>query len=188
MSDMQNQTDPTIVHEYDGILEADNRLPRWWLYTLYGAIIFAAGYWLYYQSYGTGLTPTQAYEEERLARAKIEADRLNAAGPMTPEKLIEMSKNVAIVAQGKQTFTSTCASCHAANAGGQVGPNLTDEYWLHGGKPEQVLASVRNGWLDKGMPAWGPQLGEAKVREVAAYVYSLKGTNVPGKPPQGEKE
>lgn len=181
--------DEHIVHEYDGILEADNRLPRWWLYTLYGAILFAICYWLYYQAYGTGQSPRQVFEAEKMERAKLEAEKLAAAGPITPEKLIEMSKNAAILESGKATFTTTCASCHAANGGGQVGPNLTDEYWIHGSGPDQLLASVRAGYLDKGMPPWGQVLGEGKVREVVAYVYSLKNTNVPGgKPPQGNKE
>jgi cytochrome c oxidase cbb3-type subunit 3 len=178
-----------IVHEYDGILEADNRLPRWWLYTLFGSIIFAGGYWLYFHSYATGASPRVVYEAERMERAKVEAARLNAAGPITPEKLVAMAGNPAILAAGKATFGATCASCHAANAGGQVGPNLTDEYFIHGGSPEKLLATVRDGKLDKGMPPWGQTLGEGKVREVTAYVISLKGTNVPGgKAPQGEKE
>jgi cytochrome c oxidase cbb3-type subunit III len=178
-----------IVHEVDGIQEADNELPRWWLYTLFGAMVFAAGYWLYYEEFKTGASPVQAFQAEKLEKAKAEATRLNAEGPMTPEKLVAMSKNMAIVSSGKALYSATCASCHAATGGGQVGPNLTDPYWVHGGKPEQILASVRQGWVEKGMPAWGPQLGEQKVREVAAYVISLKGTNVPGgKPPQGEVE
>jgi cytochrome c oxidase cbb3-type subunit III len=178
-----------IVHEYDGILEADNQLPRWWLYTLFGAIAFAGAYWLYYEVYGTGATPAQAFEAEQIERARAEAARLSADGPMTPERLIAMSQNAAILASGKELFKATCASCHAQNGGGQVGPNLTDEYWMHGGAPDRILASVREGFVDKGMPAWGPQLGEEKVREVTAYVVSLKGANVPGgKAPQGDKE
>jgi cytochrome c oxidase cbb3-type subunit 3 len=178
-----------IVHEVDGIEEADNQLPRWWLYTLFGSMIFAAGYWLYYEEYRTGLTPEQAFRVEKMEKAKAEAARLNAEGPLTPERLEAMSKNLAIVTSGKSLFTATCASCHAATGGGQVGPNLTDEYWLHGGAPERVLVSVRDGWVQKGMPAWGPQLGEQKVREVTAYVLSLKNTKVAGgKPPQGSVE
>jgi cytochrome c oxidase cbb3-type subunit 3 len=181
--------DQHIVHEYDGILEADNRLPRWWLYTLYGTIAFAAVYWLYYETYRTGASPKQVYDGEQMARAKIEAERLAAAGPITPEKLIEMSQNAAIVESGKAVFTTNCVSCHLATGGGQVGPNLTDPYWIHGGKPEQILASVRAGYLDKGMPPWGQVLGEAKVREVTAYALTLKNTNVAGgKAPQGDKE
>lgn len=181
--------DERIVHVYDDIQEADNRLPRWWLYTLYGAIVFAAAYWLYYQSYGTAPSSFARYEAEKIERARGEAARLAAEGPLTPERLVAMSKNAAILASGKETFVATCASCHLASGGGQVGPNLTDTSWIHGGGPEQILISVRAGYLDKGMPAWGPQLGEAKVRDVVAYVISLKGTNVPGgKAPQGVPE
>ena len=177
-----------IIHEIDGIQEADNQLPRWWLYTLFGAILFAGGYWLFYEEYG-GPTPLASWRAEKLEKASVEAARLNAEGPMTTERLEAMAKNEAIVAAGKMVFTSTCASCHAANGGGQVGPNLTDEYWVHGGAPEKVLASVRGGWADKGMPAWGPQLGEQKVRDVTAYVLSLRGLKVAGgKPPQGNLE
>ncbi len=183
------ETEDQIVHEYDGILEADNRLPRWWLYTLYGAIVFAGAYWLYYEAYGTGATPAQAYQAEKLERARVEAARLAAEGPMTPEKLVAMSRNAAILASGREVFTATCASCHLVTGGGQVGPNLTDGHWIHGGQPEKILATIRDGFLDKGMPAWGPQLGQEKVRDVTAYVLSIKGTNVPGgKEPQGTLE
>jgi cytochrome c oxidase cbb3-type subunit III len=124
-----------------------------------------------------------------MERARAEADRLAASGPFTPELLVAMAQNDAILAAGRATYAATCASCHAANGGGQVGPNLTDPYWVHGGGPEQILRSIREGWADKGMPAWGPQLGEEKVREVTAYVISLRGTNVPGgKSPQGDPE
>jgi cytochrome c oxidase cbb3-type subunit 3 len=186
---MSDSVKDPIIHVYDDIEEADNRLPRWWLYTLYGAIAFAAGYWLYFEAYGTGKSPVAVYRAEKLAAAREEAKRLQAEGPMTEERLVAMSKNATIVSAGRTVFVQTCASCHKADGGGQVGPNLTDEYWVHGGAPEKILATVRNGWVDKGMPAWGPQLGEGKVREVTAYVLSLKGTKVAGgKEPQGDKE
>jgi cytochrome c oxidase cbb3-type subunit 3 len=176
-------------HEHDGITELDNVLPRWWLQILWGTVLFALGYWLYYQVFATGESPLTAYKREKMLAAQAEAERLKAQGELTPDRLVAMSKNVAIVSAGKATFVATCASCHAQNAGGQVGPNLTDEYWLHGGKPEQILATIRGGVLPKGMPAWGPQLGEEKVREVAAYVLSIRNTHVPGgKPPQGDAE
>src|SRR5258708_35685028 len=90
------------------------------------------------------------------------------------------------LAAGKDIFAAICAPCHGANAGGTVGPNLTDEYWLHGGRPENILTSVRDGWGDQGMPAWGRQLGEGRGREVGAYVVGLTGTHAErGKAPQG---
>lgn len=94
-----------------------------------------------------------------------------------------------LVAAGKEIFTSTCTPCHGADAQGVIGPNLTDSAWLHGSKLASVERSIRHGWPSKGMPAWGPQLGDAKIRAVAAFVVSIRNTNVPGgKPPQGVVE
>ncbi len=179
-----------IEHQnHDGIRELDNVLPRWWLQILWGSVIFAFGYWMYYQVFQTGELPVDTYKREKLAAAQAEALRLKADGELTPDRLVAMSKNLAIIGAGKATFTATCAPCHRVDAGGQVGPNLTDEFWLHGGKPLQIVATIREGFLPKGMPAWGPQLGESRVREVAAYVLSLRNSHVPGgKAPQGDRE
>jgi len=177
-----------VVHVYDDIRECDNRLPNWWLYTLFGAMAFAFVYWIYYHEYKAGDLPVAAYRHELIAAKKAEAARLMAGGELTDEKLDEMAKNSAVVAEGKQIFETTCAPCHLPSGGGQIGPNLTDEYWLHGGKPTQILKTVRDGVVDKGMLAWGPQLGEEKVRAVTAFVLTLRNTNVAGgKPPQGDK-
>jgi cytochrome c oxidase cbb3-type subunit 3 len=180
--------DGKTVHVYDGIEELDNHLPNWWLFTLYGACVFALGYWVYFQAYGTGRSPLQAYQHEKAVPKRAEAEKLMALGDLTDDQLVAMSKNPAIVRQGAEIFTTTCFACHLANGGGKIGPNLTDEYWLHGGMPTEILKTVRQGVPDKGMLAWGPQLGEEKVRAVTAYVLTLVGTNVPGgKEPQGDK-
>jgi cytochrome c oxidase cbb3-type subunit 3 len=177
------------IHEYDGIIEHDNRLPRWWLYTLYGTIVFSVGYWFHYHTFGSGENPGAAYDREQAAIAAAEAEKLKTQGAVTPESLLAMSRDERTVKQGKDVFLATCASCHGPNGGGLIGPNLTDDAWLHGGAPEKIYATIREGYLPKGMPAWGPQLGEERVRAVSAYVLTLKNTNVAGgKPPQGEKE
>jgi cytochrome c oxidase cbb3-type subunit III len=177
-----------VVHEVDGIQELDNKLPRWWLYTLYGAIVFAAGYWFTYHVAAFGESPLEAYKGELDRAAALEAANLKV-GEATPEALVELSKDPRATALGKQVFTSTCAACHRQDGGGIVGPNLTDEYWLHGGAPEKIYATVARGVPDKGMPAWQPQLGPLRTQAVAAYVIQLRGTNAPGgKPPQGERE
>jgi len=186
MSDTSNDT---IVHRYDDIEEADNVLPRWWLAILYGSTIFGVLYWVAFQVLAAAPYPVEAYKAEKVRIAEAEAERLKAEGPLTPEKLVAMSQNQAIVASGKATFVATCAACHGQNAGGMVGPNLTDKFWIHGGKPEQIVETIRKGWPDKGMPAWGAPLGEDRVRDVAAYVISIKNTEVAGgKSPQGEPE
>jgi cytochrome c oxidase cbb3-type subunit 3 len=176
------------VHVYDGDLqEEDNRLPLWWLYTLYGAIAFAVVYWYGEHELKAWAPRDVAFQQEMIAVRLEEAQK--AGGSLPPEALIALSKTPATVEDGRQVFVSTCAACHRADAGGNIGPNLTDEYWIHGGKPQDIWGCVHNGVPAKGMPTWGPQIGEAKVASVVAYVLSIRNTNVPnGKAPQGEKE
>ena len=178
----------SVVHVYDDIEEEDNRLPNWWLYSLYGTVVFAMCYWVWFHEYKQGVLPIAAYQREVYAARRAEAEKLLAMGDLSDAQLEEMAENGALTAQGKQIFETTCVACHLARGGGLVGPNLTDEFWLHGGKPTEILFTVRNGVIDKGMLAWGAQLGEEKVRAVTAYVLTLRNTHVPGgKPPQGEK-
>lgn len=178
----------STVHVYDDdLVEEDNQLPRWWLYTLYGAIVFAVLYWFGEQQLKAWAPRDVAFQEESLAlkMAKMQ----NASGRPPPETLIAMSKASATVEVGKQTYVSTCAPCHREDGGGNVGPNLTDDAWLHGSAPENIWTGVHDGFASKGMPAWGAQMGEQKVAAVVAYVMTLKGTNVAGgKAPQGELE
>lgn len=177
-----------VLHEIDGIQEYDNKLPNWWLYTLYGAIAFAGIYWYWFEVIGASATPLEAYQAELDREAAGKADQI-AVGEATPESLMAMTKDPSAVALGKQVFTSMCAACHRNDGGGTVGPNLTDDFWLHGGAPEKVFKTIASGVPDKGMPAWRPQLGELKTQAVTAYVLGLRGTNVAdGKAPQGERE
>ncbi len=178
-----------VVHVYDDdLVEEDNQLPRWWLYTLYGAIAFAAIYWYGEQQLKAWAPRVVAFQEESLALKMAKLDK-GGGGPPPGDTLVAMSKTPATVEAGKQTFVSTCAPCHRDDGGGNVGPNLTDDFWLHGGKPENIWSCVHDGITTKGMPAWGPQIGEQKVAAIVAYVMTLRGTNVAGgKAPQGEAE
>lgn len=183
-----DDTQDKVLHEVDGIQEYDNRLPNWWLYTLYGSIAFAAGYWYWFHNSHIGATPQESYQAE-MDRAAAEAASQMKVGEATPESLAALSRDPNAVALGKQVFTSTCAACHRADGGGNVGPNLTDDFWLHGGAPEKVYRTIASGVPDKGMPAWQAQLGPLKTQSVAAYVITLRGTNAPGgKAPQGDRE
>jgi cytochrome c oxidase cbb3-type subunit 3 len=179
--------DERVIHVYDDdIREMDNRLPLWWQYTLYGAVLFAVCYFWGEQKVGAWKSQRESFEQEMVA-ARLEAAK--KGGKMTSETLVAMSHNPKIVSEGKQVFETTCAPCHRADGGGNIGPNLTDKYWLHGAKPEEIFHTVHDGVSDKGMPTWGPQLGEEKVADVVAYVLTLHDTNVPGgKAPQGEPE
>jgi len=182
------ETENKVIHEIDGIEEYDNKLPNWWLYTLYGAIAFAVVYWFHYQVSGFGDLPKAEWQADQDKAAAVEAARIKAAGVLTPEALTALSRDKVTVEQGKQVFVQTCAACHRQDGGGVVGPNLTDDFWLHGNAPEKIYDTITKGVPDKGMPAWGPQLGADRTRAVAAFVISIRGTNVAnGKAPQGER-
>lgn len=161
--------DPIRAHVFDGIAEYDRRLPNWWLVTLYAGIIFAIVYWMVTQHF------SRATDETRLASEmqRIEAEKI-AASANAPDDatLWTMSRNPVFVDAGRATFQSTCASCHNAALTGGIGPNLVDEVWLHGGNPSEVLKTVNDGVLVKGMPNWGPVLGGKKVSEVVAFILS----------------
>jgi cytochrome c oxidase cbb3-type subunit 3 len=163
-----------IIHEYDGILEADNRLPRWWLYTLFATMFFSVGYWFYYQEFHAGKSPTEAYFAEQAALAEQ-----NGVDPSDAEILASKPE------LGAKIFADNCVSCHEAQGQGKIGPNLTDAFWLHGGDPLSVYKTIRDGVPAKGMPTWKPILGRAGVVQVASFVASLHDKNVPGKAPEG---
>jgi cytochrome c oxidase cbb3-type subunit 3 len=177
-----------VVHEYDGIEEHDNHLPTWWLTILYGSIVFAVGYWFHYETFGSGAHPQATYDAEQAVLQAAEAEKLKSAGVITSDSLLKLSLDATTVKEGKEVFLQSCASCHLVSGGGGIGPNLTDAFWIHGNAPDQVYLTVRNGFLPKGMPAWGPQLGETRVRAVSAYVLTLVNTNAAGgKAPQGDR-
>lgn len=189
MAKAKHDDQDRVVHEYDGILEYDNRLPNWWLYTLFGSIIFAGLYWVYYHQLEIGDSPLQAYNAE--VQKEEERREAKAAGmqPVTPELLLDLSRDTAVVEAGSVAFAQMCAACHGPTGGGLIGPNLTDEYWIHGSSPDKIYEVIRDGVLAKGMPAWGASLGEEKVRATTAYVMTLRNTKVAGgKAPEGEPE
>ncbi|MFT3765724.1 MAG: cbb3-type cytochrome c oxidase N-terminal domain-containing protein [Minicystis sp.] len=188
-ADRKTPSENGVVHEYDGIQEHDNQLPRWWLWTFYGAIVFSVFYWFHYHTLSNGVHPMAAHDAEEAAIKAAEAEKLKKSGAVTPDLLVKLSHDPTTVKQGEEVFKSTCSSCHAQNGGGGIGPNLTDGYWLHGGGPDKIYTTVKEGYPTKGMAAWGPVLGEERVRAAAAYVISIKNTNVAGgKAPQGDKE
>ncbi|MEW6743720.1 MAG: cbb3-type cytochrome c oxidase N-terminal domain-containing protein [Planctomycetota bacterium] len=180
-------SDSTLGPRYDGIEEYDNRLPNWWLFTLYGAIVFALGYWLYFHTLGAGPTLEARYQAEVAAHAEAQLARM-AGQELTDETLLLMSQVTSTTQEGRQIFEQHCVQCHNTNGEGNIGPNLTDAYWLHGGKPLQLLKTVTEGVVAKGMQAWGSQLGPTRVQKVVAYALSIKGKNLPGKAPEGEPE
>ena len=171
----RNPDEPILMdHEFDGIREYDQRLPNWWLATLYGAIVFAAGYWYYHFQSNLGKDDRVTVAAEI---AEIEAKSLAAVKEINDDVLWKMSKNAAVVASGEATFKGTCAACHGQDAKGMkgIGFNLVDGTWVHGNTPKAVFDNVMNGIKYNGAPtgmASQGHLGAGKVAEVVAFLMS----------------
>lgn len=160
-------------HTYDGIQEYDQRLPNWWLFTLYGAIVFSIGYWAYFH-----WTDHMQHGWVRV-QSEVEAVRLAALSHGEPPDNLQLwnfSTDANIVAAGKTHYMSTCAACHGEDLQGGIGQNLTDAEWVYGGTPIEIFTVVRDGVPDKGMPAWGSLLGQQRIAEIVAYVISRNPT------------
>ena len=180
--------DQVLEHSFDGIQENDNRLPNWWLVILFVSIIFSFGYWLYYHTFEIGPSSEMAYEQEMAQVRQAELDAAREGG-MTDETLLMVVGMPEKVAAGAKLFQAYCVSCHLDKGQGSVGPNLTDEFWIHGGGPTQIYATITDGVPAKGMIAWGPRLGPTRVEEITAFVLAkVKGTNVSGKAAEGSRE
>lgn len=178
--------DPLLMdHEADGIRELDNKLPRWWVYLFYGTIAFAAVYLLYYHVLGAGDLMAAQYDKEMKVGNELKARAMKKFEDEIVR--LEPSKEPAALAGGKQTFLRLCAPCHRPDGGGLVGPNLTDDYWIHGSKFSDNVNTIWNGVPEKGMITWKNYLKPSEVYEVASYIYTLRGTHPPNpKPPENQ--
>lgn len=185
---MKNVKYPKIEgHVYDDIEELDHSLPKWWLYMFYATIAFSLGYYAYYEL-GSGPSLVQEYEKERAAMEVAALSKPAAGKTESEDELRAMVKDASATAAGHTVFAGKCASCHGEKGQGQIGPNLTDDYWIHGGKMTEIVTVISNGVAEKGMPPWKPLLTPKELVSVAAYVKSLRGTNPSGaKAPQGQQ-
>lgn len=181
----QKMDDDEGGHEYDGIKEFDNNPPAWFNWLFYGTISWAFLYLMYFHVLGLGKLPLQEYAEQQkkaevlLAAAQEKAIRFAEMPPFTDTEHLDL---------GQQTFKLNCAQCHGDKGQGGIGPNLADEYWLHGGAYKDVFKTIFNGVPEKGMLSWKKSLKPEEIRAVASYVHKLRGTNPPDpKAPQGEK-
>ncbi|HVD98915.1 MAG TPA: cbb3-type cytochrome c oxidase N-terminal domain-containing protein [Cytophagaceae bacterium] len=172
-----------LDHNYDGIRELDNKLPPWWVYLFYGTIVFAVIYIWFYHFSGNGSLQEQEYKQE-LAEAEIQ---MKLSASKVDENSVTLLTSADKIKNGEAIYTANCSPCHGKKGEGGVGPNLTDNYWLHGGGIKNVFKTVKYGVPVKGMIPWQTQLGPSQIQEVASYVITLKGTNPPNpKASQGE--
>lgn len=190
MSEKKSNTRDEVIegHEYDGIHELDNPLPGWWLITFYITIVFAVIYFVYYEFAGGPTLDEQLAREMKTVLSKRKAAEKAEVGE-SEETLIAMLGDPKVLSRGKSEFATKCAVCHGNHGQGLIGPNLTDDYWIHGnGSISSILSIANEGVADKGMPTWRGVIDPELLEDVAVYVYSLHGTNPEGaKQPQGEK-
>ena len=177
-------------HTYDGIREYDNPMPGWWSGLFVATVVFGVVYALGLHAFGW----IDSYQDD-LAEAQADLAHVReayaATGPAfktDPGALRAYAADPAYVAAGAAVFGATCAACHGNEGQGLIGPNLTDAYWLHGNRPEDVYETISEGVPDKGMPAWDGTLSEEEQAQAMAFVLSLQGTHPPNpKEPQGER-
>lgn len=171
--------------QYDGIQEYDNDLPKWWVGTFIITVLFGFGYWVYYHNF-SGPGQTQQYDQKlKSHQAKYAAK--SGSGDLSDDRILALLDSAADIEEGKGIYTQNCVACHAANGGGGIGPNLTDNAWIHGANPLDIYGTIENGIVEKGMLAWKGILTTSQMQKVTAYVLTLKNTNVVnGKAPQGD--
>jgi cytochrome c oxidase cbb3-type subunit 3 len=173
-------------HTYDGIQEYDNSPPAWLNWLFYVSIGAAFCYMMYFHVLKIGDLQTAEYEKQVKEAAPLLAKAQENAIILADQP--RLSDDASLI-KGKEVFKTYCTSCHGDQAQGIVGPNLTDNYWLHGGKYPEIFKTIFNGVPEKGMLSWKKTLQPQDIRAVASFVFSLKGTNPASpKPPQGVDE
>ncbi|MBD1434738.1 c-type cytochrome [Sphingobacterium sp. DN00404] len=185
---IEEEKDLEIEHEYDGIKELDNPVPAWFNALFYSTITFGVVYLLVYHVFGWGPNQDQEYQREMALAEKAKQEFLAQSANLIDESTIEIDATGTLAASGKAIYMANCAVCHGNAGEGGIGPNLTDEYWLHGGDIKDVFAVVKYGVPEKGMVPWEQTLTPGQIAEVSNYIITLAGTNPPNpKDPQGEK-
>ena len=187
LAPMEKEKDILMEHDFDGIKELDNRIPPWFNYLFYATVIFGIIYMLDYHVFKTGKLPAQEYQEE-MQQAALQRAELIRSGALVNENNVTRLTDASALNNGKEIFKANCVPCHGEKGQGIIGPNLTDEYWIHGGGIKNVFKTIKYGVPAKGMLTWEGKLNPREIQEVASYVLSLQGTNPPNaKPPQGQK-
>jgi cytochrome c oxidase cbb3-type subunit 3 len=183
---LEKEADVLLDHDYDGIKELDNALPPWWKYGFYITIFIGFIYLYHFHVSGNGKNPEQEYAVEMLEGAKQEEEYKAKTKDLVDENNITLS-DAAGIAAGKELFTQSCIACHAADGGGGIGPNLTDNYWIHGGNMNDIYKTIKIGYPEKGMQSWQSLFSPVQMKNIASFVHSLKGTKAANpKDPQGE--
>ena len=184
---IEKEHDILLDHNYDGIQELDNSLPPWWKYGFYLTIVVACIYFYRFHISHDGMSQREEYVAEMEKGEQDKAAYLAKSSNNVDENNVVMLTEANEMAAGKELFQKNCAPCHLPDGGGVVGPNLTDDYWLHGGSIKDIFKTIKYGWQDKGMKSWKDDFSPKQIQELASFVKSLKGTHpATPKAPQGE--
>ena len=170
--------DDKVLHELDGIREYDNPMPGWLMAIWWGSLFFAAAYLIFYAlNFGEGTMEAEYRNETQHALAAVQAhfDAHPVVSP-SPASLLAGAANPTVLDVGAARFARSCAACHGEHAQGLIGPNLTDDRWLHGGSVEQIFQTVAKGWPAKGMPPWGRAVRPDELAALVSYLRSLQGS------------
>lgn len=174
-----------LDHDYDGIRELDSKVPPWFLWLFYMSIFFAVVYMLDYHVFNSSPLQDEEYQLQ-VKQAEVERAALINSGAFLNEESVTLLNDPAAIDAGKQIYTTNCVACHSADGGGLVGPNLTDDYWIHGGGIKNVFKVIKYGVVAKGMISWQSQLSPKQMQDVSSYIISLHGTTPANpKPPEG---
>lgn len=184
---IEKEKDIILAHPHDGIYELDNSLPPWWVALFYITIAFSVVYVGYYHVFDAGLLQADEYKQEVAVAEKEVKAYLAKQADFVDETNVTALVEANELALGETIYKTSCASCHGALGEGGVGPNMTDNYWIHGGSIQDVFKTIKYGVPEKGMISWKEQIRPADMQRVASYLLTLVGTNPPnGKEPQGE--
>lgn len=173
-----------VDHNYDGIRELDNKIPPWFSGLFYVTILFSIWYMLHFHVFNTGPLMEEEYNEE-IRLAEIQRAELIRSGAFINEETVTLLTDAADLEEGKNIYMANCVACHANDGGGSVGPNLVDDFWIHGGGIKNVFTVIKYGVTAKGMISWQNQLNPTQMQQVSSFVVSLQGTQ-PANPKQPE--
>lgn len=185
---VEKEADVMLDHDYDGIRELDNSLPPWWVWGFYITIIWAFVYLIHYHVFHTGPSSSEEYAQSlETAHLELIERQAKMANFLSPENVKALTTPDGLGA-GKGIFEKNCVACHGSEGEGIVGPNLTDDFWIHGGGIKNIFRVITNGVPAKGMISWKSQLTPKQIQQVSSYILTFQGSNpANGKAPQGEK-
>lgn len=183
---IEKEQDIDLGHDYDGIRELDNSMPPWWVWMFYATIAYGCVYMYWYHFSDNGSDQLQEYAVEMEEGDLIKQSFLAKMADAINEKDVIAVTSPADIKEGEVIFGKNCAACHQATGAGSVGPNLTDEYWIHGGGIKNIFKTIKYGVPEKGMIAWAAQLRPSDIQKVSSYILTLAGSNPAGaKEPEG---